>query len=259
MAGDILFYGDPHGNWRALLDECLADPPSDVVLLGDLCPDRPEDDPRPLAEIVAPLRGAGIAVRWIPGNHDADRPEFHAMTFASYPEGNLHGRVERMGAGGLRVAGLGGVFRQKVWWPRTDPDAASPFPSAADLVRATPKQSRWHGGLPLRHRATIFKAEAEAAARLRADVLVCHEAPSCHEHGFAGIDALARRMGARLVVHGHHHRRYEAAVGGVRVVGVALAGVFRLRPARQSAVRDGFAALAPGEDAFPDAAPAPAP
>ena len=38
-----------------------------------------------------------------------------------------------------------------------------------------------------------------------ADVLVCHEAPSYTDKGFRGIDLLAERLGAKLIVHGHLH------------------------------------------------------
>lgn len=39
----------------------------------------------------------------------------------------------------------------------------------------------------------------------KADILVTHEAPSCHPFGYSEIDELAQAMGARMVVHGHHH------------------------------------------------------
>jgi hypothetical protein len=36
-------------------------------------------------------------------------------------------------------------------------------------------------------------------------------------------------MGARLIVHGHHHRRYEARTRvGIRVIGLGIAEVLRL-------------------------------
>src|SRR5690625_3512358 len=31
----ILFYGDPHGNWKPLLKACADDQPDGVVILGD--------------------------------------------------------------------------------------------------------------------------------------------------------------------------------------------------------------------------------
>lgn len=60
---------------------------------------------------------------------------------------------------------------------------------------------------------------------MRADVLVTHGAPSCHELGFAEIDHVADALGVRLIVHGHHHQDYEAAVGRIPVVGVGRAAL----------------------------------
>jgi hypothetical protein len=55
-------------------------------------------------------------------------------------------------------------------------------------------------------------------------VLVTHEAPSSHPQGVAFIESLARKMGARLVIHGHHHVCYRArAEDGLQVQGVGAA------------------------------------
>jgi hypothetical protein len=55
-------------------------------------------------------------------------------------------------------------------------------------------------------------------------VLVTHEAPSCHRHGFAAIDRLAEVAAARLIVHGHHHESYAAKLpGGIDVRGLGFA------------------------------------
>ena len=50
--------------------------------------------------------------------------------------------------------------------------------------------------------------------KLRADVLVCHETPSCHRNGFGAIDDLARDMRVQMVVHGHHHRAVQRSRRG---------------------------------------------
>ena len=61
-------------------------------------------------------------------------------------------------------------------------------------------------------------------ASQHADVLITHEAPSSHRSGAAILDDLARSMGARLIVHGHHHIGYRAtAADGLQVQGVAAA------------------------------------
>jgi cytosine/adenosine deaminase-related metal-dependent hydrolase len=53
--------------------------------------------------------------------------------------------------------------------------------------------------------AAIYPDEFEALAALDADVLVTHEAPSCHPHGFRALDELARSLGVKRSFHGHHH------------------------------------------------------
>jgi len=53
--------------------------------------------------------------------------------------------------------------------------------------------------------AAIWPEDIETLASQKADILVTHEAPSSHPSGSAVIDELARAMGARLIVHGHHH------------------------------------------------------
>lgn len=70
-------------------------------------------------------------------------------------------------------------------------------------------------GVPLRHRSSIWPDTYDHMASLRADILVTHEAPSCHRHGFAAIDRLAEVMGVQALFHGHHHepRRYHETAG----------------------------------------------
>jgi hypothetical protein len=70
----------------------------------------------------------------------------------------------------------------------------------------------------------IWPEDCDYLATQRADILVTHEAPSSHPAGSAALDALARKMGARLIVHGHHHVNYLAtADDGLQVLGVAAA------------------------------------
>ena len=72
--------------------------------------------------------------------------------------------------------------------------------------------------------AAIWPEDIEALTALRADILVTHEAPSSHPAGNAVMDGLARAMGARMIVHGHHHVASHAwAHDGLRVMGVASA------------------------------------
>jgi 3',5'-cyclic AMP phosphodiesterase CpdA len=216
----VIIYGDPHGEWQPLLQACEQEPPDGVILIGDC------DLTMPLRQQIAPLFSARIPVWWIPGNHDADTPQRYDWLWGDHPDGNLHARAETIG--GLTCAGLGGIFRGKVWYPRetlSDPE----FASKADYVRSLKHQERWRGGLPLRMRDTLYPDDVAALARVRADVLVTHEAPSSHQHGFVGIDAAAAACHARLVVHGHHHRSTEGILpDGTPVRGLAKAEVLRL-------------------------------
>lgn len=221
MTGDVLFYGDPHGEWRPLLRACQEDPPDAVVILGDC------DLQYPLRMQILPVFAAGIRVRWIPGNHDVDNEAWHDRLWGDFPQGNLHAKLEQLS--GLIVAGLGGVFKGRIWYPRVE-QADPVVATRLDYLRKTPRGNQWRGGLPLQLRDAIFPDDVQALGRLHCDVLVTHEAPTCHRHGFVGIDDAARLCRARLVVHGHHHEGYEGVLAtGARVRGLAKAEVFRLR------------------------------
>ncbi|MFN2349619.1 MAG: metallophosphoesterase [Thioalkalivibrio sp.] len=207
----IIFYGDPHGNFSGLLQAAEVQGPAAVVILGDMgLKDAPMD------QVLAPLVDAGIEVVWVPGNHESDTVREHDHVFhCALGDHNLHGRV--LEVAGLRMAGLGGVFRGKVWYP----DMTPVFRTREAHLASFPLRDHWRQGLPLRHRTTIYPEDLDRLAGLEADVLICHEAPGCHPHGFGVIDSLARSMGARLIVHGHQHVDYEDAIAGVRVRGVA--------------------------------------
>ena len=223
-AGRIWLCGDVHGHLDPLIEAVLRPPVSErplaIVLLGDV------QAQRPLEVALAPLL-AHTAVWFIHGNHDTDSEADHDHLFGSALAGqNLHGRVVEVA--GVRIAGLGGVFRGQVWHP--------PSPWQFETARAyaawAGRGSRWRGGLPLRHRSTIFPAEVQALCRQRAEVLVTHEALSSHPHGFAVIDDLARCLGVHRAFHGHHHDRrdYRAAWDrlGFEAHGVGLRGITAL-------------------------------
>ena len=221
---NILFYGDPHGDFSPLFDEVRRSRPDLIIVLGDVgpCP--------PLDEVISPLERDGIVVRWIHGNHDADSVELFDHSLAALPDANLHGRVEAFGA--LRVGGLGGVYRAQVWAPGGPGREGTParFDSPETMMRATRKGDLWRDGLPRRHCASIFPSDHKALiAAGPADILVCHEAPSCHPHGFFSIDELADQLRVGLVIYGHHHVEYEGQTKtGIPVRGVGLAGCVRI-------------------------------
>lgn len=225
----ILAYGDPHGDWRPLLDAARREKPDAAIILGDCELDEPLD------RKLAPLLDAGIAVHWIAGNHDTDREDWHDNLFLSgLSDGNLHSRV--VDIGGVRVAGLGGVFRGKVWRPG---QGEPTHRTRRDYVRALAKPHRWregwypgqpYDGLPLTQRSSIFPEDVDRLAALRADVLVCHEAPTTCEYGWSEIDRLAAAMRVEWVVHGHHHRDYgELLANGVKVRGLRIAQPWIIR------------------------------
>ena len=192
----IVFYGDPHGNWEPLIEAVALAPPAAVVILGDC------ELTRPLPAELDSVWPLVPAWRWIIGNHDVESLVEYESLVDGHPAGDLGGKVERLA--GIGIAGLGGVFRARVWYPRP-PDAAPAFPSRAGMVARTARADRFRGGVPRSSCATIFPEDVATLAQQRADILVCHEAPTSHPAGFTVIDELAAAMGVRLVVHGHHH------------------------------------------------------
>jgi len=222
----IVFVGDIHQHWH-YIDAGLAALPTQpraAVLLGDIQCDRPLDD------LAAPLLQRGIVVHWIHGNHDNDGgPEMWANLTA--PERNpltaaraLHARV--VDIEGVRIAGLGGTFRPRVWLPPSKPHLLGRHQLKEDLASLGPVYSAVQRAA-LAHSLTtsaIWPEDIETLASQKADVLVTHEAPSSHPRGSAVFDDLARAMGARTIVHGHHHvASYARARDGLTVVGVASA------------------------------------
>ncbi|GAA0607197.1 metallophosphoesterase [Craurococcus roseus] len=219
----IVFCGDPHGEFRFLIEACESQRSEAAVIVGDMMLDRP------LREALAPLFEAGIAVHYVGGNWDWWSEEWHDRLFLSHPTGNLHATCRAIG--GLEIGGHGGVFLDDVWLPHFGGEGPR-FRTREEMLRAVPPPDRWRGGLPLDRRLAIVPEDAEALARHRLDVLVCHEAPISHWPSFAAVDDLARRTGAWLVVHGHHHRSYEAVLrDGTCVRGLGMAEPWRLDPA----------------------------
>ncbi len=211
MTDPILFVGDPHRNLAPILRACAVYPPGTLILLGDC------DLAEPLAQAFAPAIWRGWDIRWILGNHDTEtEAAYDNLTTAP---GDLGLRVTTLGR--LRIAGLPGVFKPRVWHPTEGPPS---FQTRTAFQAALRPGEAWRDGLPLFHRDTIFPEDFQQLSALRYDILVTHEAPSSHPHGFAVIDALAATCGARLIVHGHHHQSYEALLpNGIRVRGLGLA------------------------------------
>lgn len=223
----ILFAGDPHRNFAPIVRACLALPAAALILVGDL------DCPRPLRQEFAAVTAAGWSVHWILGNHDCETEVAYDNLVADHPDGDLGFRVTV--AAGCRIAGLPGVFKPSIWYPRPEDGRHHIDPPRyrnKDAFLAAQAASRvWRGGLPLWHRDSIFPDDVERLAEQRFDILVSHEAPSAHPHGFAVIDELAAAGGAKLIVHGHHHQSYRATLpNGIVVRGLGLAEPWRYSP-----------------------------
>ena len=221
MKHQVLFFGDLHGGF----DHCLAIVeqyrPKAIVLLGDL------EAPEPLQNMFDEVRKL-TEVWWIHGNHDTDKEHYYTNLYDSeMADFNLDGRVVEIA--GLRIAGLGGVFRGKIWHPN---DACWNYFSHEDYIKDAHPRQLWNGGVSLRNRSSIFPETYMALRCLKADVLVSHEAPSCNRFGFSVLDRLARQMGVSAVFHGHHHDNYDYSPHfermGFETYSVGLRGVCAL-------------------------------
>ena len=220
----IVFIGDIHRDWRpiALGLDRLDTLPKAAVLMGDI------ECTAPLDELARPLLDRGIAVHWISGNHDNDGgrdmwdnlsdPARNPITAG----GALHGRV--VDIAGVRVAGLSGIFRPRVWDARRAPSLRRRADLPADLAKLGPSLRAEHVAALTHSLSTIaiWHEDVEALAAMRADVLVVHDAPCSHRDGHAVLTDLARRMGAAVVLHGHHHVSYvaDSEAGDLRAIGV---------------------------------------
>ena len=220
MTAKILFCGDIHGHFQHVIDAVREHTPAAIVLLGDIQANKPLE--RELEWILDETE-----VWFIHGNHDTDFEADYDNLFGSQlADRNLHGRV--VDVAGVRIAGLGGIFRGQVWRPPETPS----YRSAKEFARTQGAGNRWREGLPLKHRSSIFPDDHDRLAKLRADVLVTHEAPAVHPHGFDAIDRLARQMQASTTFHGHHHdsldysRHWDQL--GHKAYGVGFCGITAL-------------------------------
>lgn len=193
----IWFVGDVHGYFRHLARtlEQAAQRPAWVVFAGDI------DINQPFRELLAPIRAIDQDVRYafIHGNHDADSYERWDALHDADGAVALHGQVVNLS--GVLVAGLGGHFVGRVWVPPTEPAFTS---KKAALNRGAFQYRGGQRPSPI-YQAAIYPDELEKLAKKRADILITHEAPSCHLHGFEALDGLARSLRAVRAFHGHHH------------------------------------------------------
>ena len=218
MNGPILYCGDPHGKFSHIIDAANELNASAVIILGDLEPKRP---------LHIELEAIRERVWFIHGNHDTDTEANWTHIWESeLAERNIDGRVVIL-PDGTRVAGLGGVFRESVWYPSIPIEPK--FRNRQEHSEFTPQQDRWRDLVHRRHWSTIYPDEFENLNKLKADVLVTHEAPGYHNHGFQILNALASSMGAKIGVHGHQHDQLDSSdrwlEQGFNSYGVGLRGI----------------------------------
>lgn len=161
---------------------------------------------------------------WIFGNHDSDYLDFFKNHNSMADRRNLHCRLIEIE--GVRIAGLGGVFRAK----KFEIDQATRL-AEVDLDCSHDYREAWiklrRGGraYPVDF-TSIFPDDLKSLLALagHADVMVTHEAPESHPLGFQLIGDIARAMGVRMLVLGLLHERYSATLdGGISVEGIGMA------------------------------------
>lgn len=191
----LLFAGDPHGSFEHLYTLLAQNERVSLIILGDLQLTSPQEL-EPLAKL--------CDLWFIHGNHDSKTvAAFRAIWGSHWQQRNLHAKVVEIE--GIKIAGLGGVFRGQIWLPPNRPLFFDPI----HYCQYCPAEKIWNGGLPLRHRTSIFPSDIEQLQNQQADILVSHEAPKPHPQGFSVINQLAEKMGVKTVFHGHHHDNFD--------------------------------------------------
>lgn len=191
----ILFAGDPHGSYSHLYPFIQEHENVSLIILGDLQLTT-SDELDKLAQF--------CDLWFIHGNHDSKTVSaYEALWGTKWKSRNLHGKV--VDIQGIKIAGLGGVFRGQIWMPPNKPL----FFDHIHYCQYAPPEKIWRGGIPLRHRTSIFPSDIEALEKQKADILICHEAPKPHPLGFSVINNLATSMQVKHIFHGHHHESFD--------------------------------------------------
>lgn len=215
-ANDILFFGDTHGGFEHCLSIVECYKPKAIIFLGDLQASAPL---HLVLKDVVPL----TQIWWIHGNHDTDSYDYYTHLFDSpLANYNLHGRVANIA--GYNVAGLGGVFRGRIWDPQKE---GWNYYAQQDYTEHLSPHLRFRNGVSLKQRSSIFPETYMALRKQRCDIFVAHEAPSCNRFGFFAMDRLTQAMGAKKYFHGHHHDTYDYSAHFQRMGFEAFAVGFR--------------------------------
>lgn len=215
----IWFLGDVHGSFNHIQQALLAArfKPSWLLFLGDV-----DIDHMPFSQVLDPLHRdfPGTKFAFVHGNHDADSYDHWNNLHDAGAAVPLHGEVEELD--GVRVAGLGGTFLDRVWMPPKQPL----FQSKSAAMNRGSFQFRDGQRPNPAYLGAIYPDDFYQLARQRADILIMHEAPSCHPYGFAKLDELARSLGVLRAFHGHTHddltEQYKTQWGdlGFEAIGV---------------------------------------
>lgn len=205
----IWFLGDVHGRFDHVLRMVKTHRPQAIVFLGDLECDLPLDMIlRPILDLTE--------IWYIHGNHDSDRPRYwHNLHGNSLSERSLHSKVVEIA--GHRVAGLGGTFQSMAWLPGTPDTGIQTYQDFVELLAIRPQPADIVASKKQHALSAIYPDDYFSLAMEKADILVCHEAPSCHPYGYSEIDELAEAMGAKMVVHGHHHDSLDYSADWARM------------------------------------------
>ncbi len=195
----IIFAGDPHGRLAGIVRCCQRLPRAGLlILVGD------QELSAPLDGCLRPLYAVGWECKWILGNHDCENHEQYdnlVGSLARYPDSYIGRRV--VDVSGLRIAGLSGIFKGRVWYPK-DGNEVSCYATRKEYMRQVRHFEWWRPnysgsdvlelrGMPLGMRDAIFPEDVERLLQERLDVIVSHEAPrtlTMRGKGFAGLNDL---------------------------------------------------------------------
>ncbi len=109
--------------------------------------------------------------------HDPDQDHFICNHLPVWDQ-NIAGKVIELD--GVRIAGLGGVFRGSIWNPKQE-DTWRFYDLKSFLENCRPN-IKFRNWLPRKHWASIFPEDFDILQdQGRADILVCHQPPSNHQ------------------------------------------------------------------------------
>ena len=196
----LWFCGDIHGYFKHLMRTLAVTPehnlPTHVIFLGD------QDLERPFDEYLGPMsrQWPSVSYAYILGNHDSDSWAKYEYLTGSAIAQSLDGKVTTLN--GIRIAGLGGFFLDRVWYPPESPKLAS---ASAAIMRGA---FQYRGGQrpSSQYLTAIYPEVLDQLSKHQADILLTHEAPGCHPlYGHEILSDVARSMGVIRSFHGHTH------------------------------------------------------